>query len=765
VNVKLLLAGVAAGAIQAPLLAQDAPPPADPHARDAGTAAAPAPAGNGSDDRQLDDGDGEEIVVTGARERGAVIGDIPPDIQLDRRGIRAYGASSMAELIDALAPQTRSGRGRGGEQPVTLLNGRRISSFSEIRDIPPEAIDRIDILPEEVALKYGYRADQRVVNIVLRRRFRAVTGELEGGLATDGGRASYGTEATMLRIDQAGRYSLHAEYQHADVLLESERGIVQPDPLAPIDAGRFRSLLAETDRLTLNGNVNRTVFGNVSATLNARFDANSSLSFLGRRGASGDIPLTRDSDTLAGHLGLALNGDIAPWRWSATANYDRSGTETLTGTNAGSDRAQTLSDTATAQLVANGPLFDLPAGSVSTSLRAGFDALGLHSETVRAGVGQARDLTRQRGSVLANLDVPIASRRRGVLSAIGDLSLNLNAELEHFSDFGMLRTLGGGVTWSPVKQLDLIASMTDEDGAPSMQQLGDPVLVTPNVRVFDFVRNETVEISRIDGGNPNLVADNRRVFKLGATLKPFDKPDLSISANYTSSRILNPIASFPTATPEIEAAFPDRFTRDASGRLARIDNRPVNFARSDREELRWGVNLTLPVGPQPAPGAFRRGGGPGGPGGPGGARRPGEGGGPRGPGAGGGGGGGRGGFGGFGGGGRLLLSLYHNWRITDTILIRDGLPRLDLLNGSAVGSRGGQPRHELEFQAALFRNGLGALLTAERRRRIGERPPFLRLHDPQPQPVRRSRPAKESGARASLAARRANQPVGRQSAQ
>jgi hypothetical protein len=29
-----------------------------------------------------------------------------------------------------------------------------------------------------------------------------------------------------------------------------------------------------------------------------------------------------------------------------------------------------------------------------------------------------------------------------------------------------------------------------------------------------------------------------------------------------------------------------------------------------------------------------------------------------------------------------------------------------------VGSRGGQPRHELEFQAGIFKNGLGARLTA-----------------------------------------------------
>ncbi|MGZ8997756.1 MAG: TonB-dependent receptor plug domain-containing protein, partial [Allosphingosinicella sp.] len=678
---------------------------------------------------EFDEEDGEEIVVTGARERGAVVGDIDPELQLDRRDIRALGAGSISELLDAIAPQTRSGRGRDGGRPVTLLNGRRISGFSEIRDIPPEAIERVDILPEEVALKYGYRADQRVVNIVLRRRFRAVTAEANGGLATAGGRATYGFDVNMLRIDRAGRISLDAEYQHADPLFESERDIIQATPVV-VDLGDFRTLLSATDQVTLGGTVNRTVLGDVSATLNGRFDANESLSLLGRRDLGGDA-LTRESQTLAGHIGLALNGQISPkWRWSGIANYDRSSTDTSTETQIGRDRSESLSQVGSADLTASGPVFKLPAGDVNASLRAGADARSLESETRRGGIAQARDLSRQRAAFQANLDVPIASRRREILQPLGDLSVNFNAELEHFSDFGTLRTLGAGLNWSPIRQLDIIASVTDEDGAPSMQQLGDPAQVTPNVRVFDFIRSETVDINRIEGGNPDLAADNRRVFKLGLNLKPFADKDLTFNANYTKSRILNPIASFPTATAEIEAAFPDRFQRDANGRLIRIDSRPVNFARSDRQELRWGINFSRPIGPQPPPGGFRgrRGAGAadgaapqgGGQAAPGGAppSNPGQGareGGRRWQGGGGGGGGFRGGRGrGFGGGrgGRIQLALYHNWRLEDRILIREGLPELDLLSGSAVGSRGGQPRHELEFQAGIFKNGMGARLTA-----------------------------------------------------
>jgi len=740
VKISLLLAGVAAVSLQAPAFAQDAPPPPPEAPADAqATEAAAADQAPGmTDDEALDaefaDEEGEEIVVTGTRERGAVVGDIDPELQLDRRDIRALGAGSISELLDAIAPQTRSGRGREGGRPITLLNGRRISGFSEIRDIPPEAIERVDILPEEVALKYGYRADQRVVNIVLRRRFRAVTAEANGGLATAGGRATYGVDLNMLRIDRAGRISLDAEYQHADPLFESERDIIQATPVV-VDLGDFRTLLSATDQVTLGGTVNRTVFGDVSATLNGRFDANESLSFLGRRGTSGDA-LTRESQTLAGHLGLALNGDISPkWRWSGIANYDRSSTDTSTETQIGRDRSESLSQVGSAELTASGPVFKLPAGDVNASLRAGADARSLESETVRGGLAQNRDLSRQHGSFQANLDLPIASRRRDILQPLGDLSINFNAEFEHFSDFGGLRTLGAGLNWSPIKQLDVIASVTDEDGAPSMQQLGDPVQVTPNVRVFDFIRGETVDIDRIEGGNPGLAADNRRVFKLGMNLKPFDEKDLNLSVNYTKSRILNPIASFPTATAEIEAAFPERFTRDANGQLLRIDSRPVNFARSDRQELRWGINFSKPIGPQPPPGGFRgRGGAAAGaaggatPGQSGGQAAPG--GAPQGGGQGqgaaqggrrwqGGGGGGGGGFrggrggGGFGGGrgGRIQLALYHNWRIEDRIQIREGLPELDLLNGSAVGSRGGQPRHELEFQAGIFKNGLGARLT------------------------------------------------------
>lgn len=711
---------------------QAAPPPGE------APSGAPAETADGVEEGEEE---GEEIVVTGQRERGAVLGDIPPEIQLDARDVRALGAGSLSEVLDALAPQTQSGRGRGGGRPVLLLNGRRISGFQEIRNIPPEAIQRIDILPEEVALRYGYRADQRVVNFVLRPRFRAITAEAEYGLATDGGRDSYEIDLNLLRIDRAGRWEIDAEYEHEAALFESERDLDS-------DLGAFRTLLPRRDTLSLAGTLNRNIFNDVSATVNATFNAVDSESQFGLAFPEAPRPLTRLTDSRNGHLGVSINGTIAPWRWSFTGNYDRGNTVTTTDRRDQldlTDRAETDAETANAELVANGSIFDLPAGDVSTTLRAGVERLALESESTRAGLAVASDLSRTRGNLQANVDVPIASRRNDVLAAIGNFSVNFNGEVEQLSDFGTLTTIGYGLNWSPISQATLIASVTEEEGAPSVQQLGNPVLQTPNVRVFDFTRGETVDITRIEGGNPDLLADDRRVFKLGLNLRPLSDKDLSLTANYTNTRTRGAIASFPTATPEIEAAFPERFLRGDDGRLLRIDSRPVNFERTNREEMRWGINLSMPIASAPPPrGAFperwrqRRGEAgagqepgagtppptPGGsspppttaqPGtaqaegrqsGPGGGRASG---GPR----------GAGGFGRFGGGrfgggqgGRLQFGLYHSWRFRDEILIREGVPVLDFLGGSAAGNRGGRPRHEVEGQAGIFKNGLGARLTA-----------------------------------------------------
>ena len=658
---------------------------------------------------QVDTADEEpEIVVTGQRERGAVASDIPPELQLRAADIRALGASSVAEILSSIAAQTGSANGSG--RPVILLAGRRISGFDEVRDLPSEAISRIDILPEEVALKFGYRADQKVVNIVLRRRFRAATVEVVPTLATEGGREQGRFKLGLLQIGEGSRTSINGEYEHLEPLYESQRNIAAI-PGSLFDQRPFRSLLAGSDRLALNGTVNRSIFGNVSATLNGRIEDTASRTQFGA--INPDDPLSRREALRTAHLGAVLSGDLLPWRWSWTANADRTRGR-ITGHNAlnpaTQDLARAADQTLSNDFVATGPLFKLPAGDVTSTIKGGFTFDDFKSSALRGGVSSNARLARDTASVQGNLDIPVASRRSGTLAALGDLSFNLNLARDRLSDFGTLSTWGYGFNWSPVKPLELIASVTDTDGAPSVQQLGNPLIVTSNIRVFDFARGETVNIVRLNGGNPGLDAQNRRLIKLGATLKPLRDINLTLRADYTKSRVRDAIASFPTLTPAIEAAFPGRVTRDASGRLVQLDARPINFGRTNSDQLRWGINFSKAVGKAPPPPSddvlqklrAQFGNRPPDGGGDGNRRPPGGEGRRSGPGG--------GGFRDFGRT-QLQFGLFHTWHLRESILIASGLPVLDLLNGGATGSSGGQPRHEVELQAGLTKRGIGARIT------------------------------------------------------
>ena len=710
-----------------------------------------------------DYGDEEPIVIQGTRARGSVVGDIPPANVLDSRDVRATGATNINDLLDALAPQIGSSQGRGGGRPLILLNGQRISSFRELRDIPSEAIERVEILPEEVALKYGSRPDQKVVNIVLRQRFYSTTVQAGAGTSTEGGRTNESADLTRFIVEKNGRttFNLHAE--GSSLLRESQRNILitQQPPAAATTSDELaaRSLLPSKRDIRASGTFNRQVFGDVSATLNTEVEHIDGLSLIGL----GDTlleALHRNTSTDTAHAGLTMNGVKSNWRWTLTSNADLERDTTHTDRDAlDAIRDRTLETTESGDIkaTANGKLFSLPAGDVTSTITLAGTTTHLQSERRLLGVTDSNSLARTTGEAAMNLDVPISRRNRG-FSALGNLSVNGNAEVDHLSDFGTLTVFGAGANWSPVDRLNLLASWTREEGPPSINQLGDPVLVTPGTRVFDFATGQTDIVTAITGGNPNLQSDVRHVWKLGGNWQPFEKTDLRLRAEYVHQTIDRPIEDL-TITPTIERAFPGRFVRNASGQLVSVDLTPVNFESSENDTLRIGFDFSHPLkSHRPSQSVidqmraqFRsqfglRGGAGGANGRPGagqnvptgstgtppngaapqsGSRQPGamssadaqqrgneaQTGRPAGGGFRGGGGGRGGGF--FGGGnrGRITFSLTDNITFVNRAIIAPGLPPIDYLHGDAAGQSGGTPRHNVQAQLGYFNNGLGARLT------------------------------------------------------
>ena len=692
-------------ALSAPGLAQDAMPPSDV----------------GQDNEPALQGD--EILVVATRIRGELDVPQPPVMTLDENDVASYGVASLSELLTQISPQTGSGRGRGDGHPVVLVNGQRVSSFRELRSIPPEAIRKVDVLPEEVALRFGYPPDQRVVNFILKDNFSSVTFAGEYNVPTRGGMANSELEGELTRIAGASRLNIEAKMVDDTLLTEAERGVIQAEGNIPTVAGdpdpaEYRSLTDDKRELTFNATWSSGLGkdgqdGNLS--LNAAYTRTDARSLSGLDtvllvSPEGDSalrslpdPLTNMDRTNLFEAGVTFNKPVGDWLLSITLDAAHSDLKSLVdreadtsalaaaaaaGTlavdaplpalgDAGIDRSRSRDTTLDSLATLSGSAFRLPAGDTTLTLSAGFDYSRNQSSDTRNG-GDSTSLKRGDASAGVNISLPITSRKEGVLDAIGDISLNVSGAVNHLSDFGTLTGWSAGLTWAPTGKLGFQASYIVDEEAPSLSQLSSPERLSFNIPVFDFTRGETALVTIIRGGNPALVGEKQRDIKLAGN---WELPLLrrsNLIVEYFRNRSSNVTQAFPLLTPAIEAAFPGRVVRDAAGQLISIDRRPVKFSEIAGSNLRWGVNLSGQIGKEPE---GRRGGdhGPGM-----GGRRS----------------------------GRWSLSVYHTYRFDQTVTIAKGGPVLDLLHGDALAD-GGTARHLVELEGGAFHKGFGLRLKGE----------------------------------------------------
>ncbi len=707
----------------------------------------------------------DEIVVIATKFGGQIDAPQAPIATFDETEIQALGAGSVGELLTRVSPQTGSGRGRGGGgMPLVLVNGQRITNFREMRNYPPEAIKRVEILPEEVALRFGAPPNTRVVNLILKDNFSSRSLEGSVSLPTRGGFSSWRGEGTLLKINKLKRFTVTATTGDTSPLFENERGLVQgagskPTVSSDPDPAAYRSLIADSRNFGLNTAWTRG-FGKDgtkgSLTLSGELTQAESRSYSGLNtvlltapgGASalrslpGALERVNKSTTLQG--GVGYNSMLGRWMFSATVDGTHAETRTLVDRRAdtsglvaaaaagtlpitsplpalspaGRDLATNNSERIESLVTLSGRPVRLPAGEVSATIKTGTTWIDFVSNDQRSLAGPVT-LNRFRVHGGLNLSIPLTSRRESFGAALGDLSLNLSGSLSHLSDFGSVNDWSVGLTWAPTEKLNLQASYLVNQEAPSISQLGNPLIQSFNVPVYDFTRAETALVTVISGGNPRLKREQQRDIKLSANWTLPFIPNSNLLVEWFRNRSSDVTASFPLLTPEIEAAFPGRVTRDGSGRLLTIDQRAVTFARQESSRLRWGFNLSGTIGKAPEGGGggmfpgmgggAPRGSRPAGAGTPPAAApaaAPAPGGPPR------AGGGRRGGGGGFmammGGGqqGRWSLGVYHTVQFQNRVLIAPGGPMLDLLDGDTL-STGGSPRHALEFNGGAFHKGFG----------------------------------------------------------
>jgi hypothetical protein len=651
--------------------------------------------------------EGDIVVTAQARPRGTIPGASMPEVTLSGGEARASGATSIAELVATLAPSLGTVRGRDGGGPVFLLNGRRIADYSEISSLPAEAVQRVEVFAEDVALQYGYPADQRVVNVVLRRRYKATTAEGALGQAAEEARTFQDAKLGYLRLTQTGRLQLDFNAASQSAITEAEGGIAPPS--AGLDDRAQRTLAPDSRSGVFTGVYSQNLTNKLLARFSLHGQSRDTEGLLGVD--AGGQTIRSDAHSSSQRFSATLDRATKDWNWTLTGSTQRSFSDNsvLRPAPALDSRSQSVNWRSEGAFNVSGPLFELPAGSMRFSGKAALSNETLETFSRRAGLTTDTGLDRLMGAVNASLSAPLTNQNNGTVGAV---SLNVSGAHANLSDFHAVTSYGAGGNWSPLRSLRFSAQASWAETAPTLQQLGAPLLTIPSSSIYDPLRGEDVEASVTSGGNPGLRAEKRRDLTLNASWTPQKMTGLTFSAAYARNHTVDALSSFPQLSAALEAGFPGRFVRDGSGALIAVDRRPINLAERNTQSVRLGFTLSRRFGPklappwgsgpppwtqpqqgadpgvkpwQPPPGFFPD---------------------PQAP-AGQTSGGGGGGFGRNATAGRYSASVFYSRRIEDKVVLGAGGAELDLLDGDTVVDAAGAGPDKIEFDGGVNWRGVG----------------------------------------------------------
>lgn len=706
---------------------------------------------------------GQDIVVTGQ----ALFPDIQPERNLDPTAIESYGVSTVDELIDELQAELGD-----DEVPLLVVNGQKLNDINDIGAFPIEVLRNLQVLPRGSAVKIGGTSGQRVINLTLASKARTATATIAPKFSTEGDWHSVRGEGILTQIKGDTRANIALRVRDDSNLLESDRGIIQPDPFRPYaltgnvvgfpnttgeidpllsalagqtvtvaplpgtaspaltdflpnannpavtDIGQFRTLRPNSENYDLNATFATRLASWLTSTATFRYNQTTSRYLRGLPSAILVLPATNPASPFSRDVGLAfygadplhsrgqhhgIDGNVtfnANWgSWTGDLNLKHSENDDTTHTQRAasslpvaigdsvnpfaldvseliplrSDSTSAKSNASLIDLTLTGPLIALPAGPLQLTMEGRLAWNSLHSRSTFSALFGNGNFHRNEQSIRGALDIPLTSTDSGAAPGIGNSSADAEYSLIHFSDAGTLHHYALGMTWEPTPVLRLRTSIEKTDAPPLMQLLGDPVVISSGIRTFDPLTGETVDVTQITGGNPLILPQSTKIWRLSAIARLVPRWNLQLNGEYTDTDTRDFVSSLPEASADVMLAFPDRYVRDANGTLAIVDLRPVNFESEHEKRFRWGLsmNAKLAGGQSPAPSGK----------GPRPKRKPTT---------------------------YLQLTANHTVVFSDEIRIRPGLDPVDVLGGGAIGIGGGRVRHQVDGTAAVTSGGLGA---------------------------------------------------------
>lgn len=519
-----------------------------------------------------DDEGAAEIVVTGSRIRG--VPPAAPVSTITATDMRRAGQTDLGEAIRSSPLNFGGGQnpgigtnqgsanvnvnggssvnllGLGPNATLTLLNGNRMSytgvnAAVDVSAIPAVAVDRIEIVTDGASAIYGADAVAGVVNVVLRRDFEGVTLQSRLGGATDGGgfQQQYGAVGGYRWAN--GGVLVAYDYLANDAILAKDRSFTAK---MGSDATIYPRIGRHSALVSLNQDFGDAVSTSVDLLFkDSRQDiVQGYLTGQSHFVSGADARADSRSFTIAPNLSIRLGGDWTLRFLSSFASDDtRIHSNVYTGGNVSSTGSRRYDNSSvSAELGADGPLFDLPAGPV----RAAFGA-GYRRTSIDLAIGN-------NGAIVTTFD-----RHRNNLFGYGELHVPLLAP-EQRSAFGRSLALTGafryehnsgvdpvavpklGIVYSPASGVTLKGSWGRSFRLPALYQQysGFFALLLP-VAGYGTGYPASATLIGVTGADPNMTAERSESWTVTAELKPGFLPGFSMNASYFDFDYRDKVAS------------------------------------------------------------------------------------------------------------------------------------------------------------------------------------------------------------------------------
>ena len=287
-------------------------------------------------------------------------------------------------------------------------------------------------------------------------------------------------------------------------------------------------------------------------------------------------------------------------------------------------KSTTENELLSTNLVVRGQLFELPAGSVRLAVGGEWREATLAVDygansgilTVGSPVGfeignefeQSGTQTISAGFI--ELFAPAFSKQNA-LPGLRDLNFTLSARREESEGSGSAGSAGGtfssdvwgaGMTWRPFESVTLRVNKSTGFRAPDIGHSLLAPVVTPSF-ILDFRPGKFgfKSYERIDGGNPELEAEESTSLTYGITVKPPFLEGLTISANHYETKFDNRIVRLNILGPffvtdALVDQFPFQYTFDEDGELLVLDSRASNVYFVDTRGWDYSLDYQFAVG-------------------------------------------------------------------------------------------------------------------------------------------------------------------------